>query len=84
MPISVIGATSAMAHDSPVSSSLGHAWGALSLSDAQPIVRIENLSHVYQPEGAPPVRALDGIDLTIARGECVALIGANEIGRAHV
>ena len=30
------------------------------------------------------VRALDGVDLEIRRGEFVMLMGSSEIGRAHV
>ena len=42
-----------------------------------PIVEIENLSHVY-PEGA---RALDRVNLTIASGEFLAIIGQNGSGK---
>ena len=47
------------------------------------ILRVENLSKVYG-KGAAKVIALDNVSFSIAKGEFVAIVGASEIGRAHV
>jgi ABC-type lipoprotein export system ATPase subunit len=43
------------------------------------VVTIEQLRKSYQPSG---VVALDGVDLTIARGELVSLVGASGSGKS--
>jgi energy-coupling factor transport system ATP-binding protein len=45
---------------------------------AAPILRTEGLVHVYAGE----TRALDGVDLSLARGERVAIVGQNGSGKS--
>jgi energy-coupling factor transport system ATP-binding protein len=47
-------------------------------SAAAPAIEVESLVHVY-PEGT---RALDGVDLRVASGEAVAIIGQNGSGKS--
>ena len=49
---------------------------------SEPILEISNLAKTYQPRGGgEPVRALDGVDLSIRRGEIFALLGPNGAGK---
>ena len=46
-------------------------------TDAAPAVQLEDLHKTYGP-----VRAVDGLDLTIAPGEIVAVLGPNGAGKS--
>jgi ABC-type lipoprotein export system ATPase subunit len=46
-----------------------------------PIVQLEGVVKVHAPGKAIEVRALDGIDLTIERGEYVAIVGESGSGK---
>ncbi len=48
----------------------------------EPIIRIEQLEHTYTREGATPVSALQGLNLTIHKGEYVAIVGHNGSGKS--
>jgi ABC-type lipoprotein export system ATPase subunit len=46
-----------------------------------PIVRLEHVVKVHAPGSAIEVRALDGVDLTIERGDYVAIVGESGSGK---
>ena len=47
----------------------------------EPLIKVENLHKIYNP-GENEVRALDGIDLEIGKGEFVAIIGHSGSGKS--
>ncbi len=48
---------------------------------AQPLIKTQNLTKLYG-RGSSVIRALDGVDLEIARGDFVAVIGASGSGKS--
>lgn len=47
-----------------------------------PFIETRGLEHVYRVEGGAQIAALRSVDLTIARGEFVAIIGPNGSGKS--
>ncbi|MBM3450061.1 MAG: energy-coupling factor transporter ATPase [Armatimonadetes bacterium] len=47
-----------------------------------PLLEVENLTHVYHPQTARAVRALEDVSFTVAHGEFVAIIGGNGSGKS--
>jgi len=48
----------------------------------EPIIRLENVHHTYNPESDTPIKALDGIDLTVTPGEYLVILGHNGSGKS--
>ena len=48
----------------------------------EPIIEIKNLTHIYSPNTPFEQRALDGIDLTVYRGEYLGIIGRTGSGKS--
>lgn len=47
-----------------------------------PLIEVTNLHHVYNPGTPDAIAAVDGITLTIDRGEFVAIVGGNGSGKS--
>ena len=47
----------------------------------EPLIRVDDLHKIYNP-GENEVRALDGVSLTIGRGEFVAIVGHSGSGKS--
>ena len=50
------------------------------MTEAMPLIRTRGLSKVYAPGTEAEVVALDHVDLDIARGEFVSIMGASGSG----
>jgi oligopeptide/dipeptide ABC transporter ATP-binding protein len=52
----------------------------------EPLLRVSSLSKAFVARGqdGPPIRAVDGLDLTIDRGESVGLVGESGSGKSTV
>jgi energy-coupling factor transport system ATP-binding protein len=48
----------------------------------QPFIKVQGLEHAYPLEGDEQITALQGVDLTVERGEFVALVGPNGSGKS--
>ncbi|MGW1215927.1 ABC transporter ATP-binding protein [Streptomyces sp. NPDC002499] len=49
-------------------------------SDPGPVLELVDVVHQYQ--GSPPVRALDGVNLTVTAGDWVAIVGPSGSGKS--
>jgi energy-coupling factor transporter ATPase len=47
-----------------------------------PIIRLENVHYIYQPESDQAIKALDGIDLVVQPGEYLVILGHNGSGKS--
>ena len=52
------------------------------MSDAAPVIRLDNIVRAYATPDAPPLEVLRGASLTIARGELVALVAPSGAGKS--
>lgn len=47
-----------------------------------PIIRVENVHYTYQADSERPVKALDGVSLTVEPGEYLVILGHNGSGKS--
>lgn len=48
----------------------------------QPLIRVDDLHHIYQDSGGKDIPAINGIDMVIQEGEFLSIIGANGSGKS--
>jgi len=51
------------------------------MQQGAPAIEIRQLRKVFHPKGSPPVTALDGVSLTVGRGEIFGFLGRNGAGK---
>lgn len=51
------------------------------MNDTVPILKLEKVSKEY-PSAPAPIKVLDGIDLTVGPGECLAIVGPSGSGKS--
>ena len=51
------------------------------MSALEPAIEVENLVKVYKERSSHPVKALDGLSLTVRKGEIYGLLGQNGAGK---
>ena len=49
---------------------------------AEPLIRLENIHVSYPVAGGPPKKVLNGIDLTVERGQFVSVVGRTGCGKS--
>ncbi len=87
-PISQHAGAAACLHTEKVSAELwtrvADAWPADPPTRTDtPVVKVDNLSKVYHRRGTHDLtRALDGVELSVDEGECVALVGESGSGKS--
>jgi oligopeptide/dipeptide ABC transporter ATP-binding protein len=52
------------------------------VSDAGPLLTIDDVTVDYRRRGLPPLRAVAGVSLTVSRGEVVGLVGESGCGKS--
>lgn len=60
---------------------MGHSVSGCRYDHPVTFVEARGLTKTYTPRGAPPVHALDGLDLSVPQGTVTALLGPNGAGK---